>query len=277
MTALLPRIDHVVINVRDRLDEAAGQYRRLGFHLTPRGHHSLGSSNNLAIFGSDYLELLGHEPGRGEQRAALWQTPVGLSGLVFKPPASADFAAELQGRGVPAEPPLEFFRPVALADGAREARFQVVNIPGAVANGRVFFCRHFTPDLVWRDEWRTHPNGVRGIAAFVIATDDPERSAATFKRIFGETAFAAIQGGLALAAGEATVRLLHHAEVARRYGAAVPGDEDGGERMVALDLRVASLATTRAVLDGKASVIEESDRIIVPADAAFGVALSFQP
>jgi hypothetical protein len=47
--------------------------------------------------------------------------------------------------------------------------------------------------------------------------------------------------------------------------------------MVALDLRVASLATTRAVLDGKASVIEESDRIIVPADAAFGVALSFQP
>ena len=46
-----PVLDHVVINVMGRLDEAAAQYQRLGFQLTERGYHTLGSSNNLAIFG----------------------------------------------------------------------------------------------------------------------------------------------------------------------------------------------------------------------------------
>lgn len=54
-------LDHVVINVADQLDAASALYRRLGFQLTERGHHSLGSSNHLAIFGENYLELLGYE------------------------------------------------------------------------------------------------------------------------------------------------------------------------------------------------------------------------
>ena len=59
---ITPILDHVVINVRDGLDAAAALYARLGFTLTPRGHHTLGSSNNLAILGTDYLELLGVQP-----------------------------------------------------------------------------------------------------------------------------------------------------------------------------------------------------------------------
>jgi len=35
-----PTIDHVVINVQDRLDEALETYRRLGFTMTPRGYHA---------------------------------------------------------------------------------------------------------------------------------------------------------------------------------------------------------------------------------------------
>src|SRR4026207_672044 len=50
-------IDHVVILVRD-LDCARDTYQRLGFTLTPRGHHRLGSKNHCIVFGSDYLELL---------------------------------------------------------------------------------------------------------------------------------------------------------------------------------------------------------------------------
>ena len=63
MTILpVPTLDHVVINARDQLDDVAAVYRRLGFHLTPRGHHTLGSMNNLAIFGTDYLELIAVPP-----------------------------------------------------------------------------------------------------------------------------------------------------------------------------------------------------------------------
>ena len=44
-------IDHVVITVGDQLEATADRYQRLGFNLTERGHHTLGSSNYLAIFG----------------------------------------------------------------------------------------------------------------------------------------------------------------------------------------------------------------------------------
>ena len=71
MSDLSATIDHVVITVGDRLDAALAQYTRLGFDMTERGHHTLGSSNHLAIFGQDYLELLGYEPGRAPQRVGL--------------------------------------------------------------------------------------------------------------------------------------------------------------------------------------------------------------
>jgi len=38
-------LDHVVINARDDMDRAAEVYQRLGFTLTERGYHSLGSMN----------------------------------------------------------------------------------------------------------------------------------------------------------------------------------------------------------------------------------------
>lgn len=63
---LKPILDHVVINVAADLDPATELYGRLGFTLTERGHHMLGSSNNLANFRTNYLELLGFLPGRAD-------------------------------------------------------------------------------------------------------------------------------------------------------------------------------------------------------------------
>ena len=56
-------LDHVVINARNDMDHAADVYTRLGFSLTERGYHSLGSMNHLAMFGTDYLELIGVPKG----------------------------------------------------------------------------------------------------------------------------------------------------------------------------------------------------------------------
>src|SRR4029077_12419206 len=78
-----PLLDHVVIDVRDRMDEAAHVFTALGFSLTPRGHHTLGSTNHLAMFATDYLELLGFGEG-GASRDELQSFPIGLNGLVFK-------------------------------------------------------------------------------------------------------------------------------------------------------------------------------------------------
>ncbi|WBV41806.1 VOC family protein [Pseudoroseomonas cervicalis] len=280
MTALLkPAIDHVVIHVGPKLDAAAERYSRLGFQLTERGHHTMGSSNNLAIFGTDYLELLGYEPGRATDRAALWQMPNGLGGLVFKPTGEADFRDRLAAAGLPVSESREFSRPVALPDGsAPDARFRVTHLGPEVAfNGRVFFCHHFTPELVWRQEWQRHANGVTGIAEFGIVSNDPARAVAPYATLFGDEAVQELPGGRAiLAAGGARVLVLRPEAAALHWGDALPPlPQDGADRMVALTLRAELAAAAAALRQGGITPLEQPGRLTVPAAEACGLALSF--
>src|SRR5215472_12316057 len=112
MTLPAATLDHVVINARDDMDHAADVYRRLGFTLTERGYHSLGSTNHLAMFGTDYLELIAVPKGATSGRLELLDFPFGLNGLVFGSEDSTVTYDELSRVGVPIEPPVEFTRPV---------------------------------------------------------------------------------------------------------------------------------------------------------------------
>jgi hypothetical protein len=275
--SVLPVLDHVVINVMGQLDEAAAQYQRLGFQLTERGHHSLGSSNNLAIFGSTYLELLGYLPGRETQRADLWAHPTGLTGLVFKSP-DADLVFEtLKARGVPALEPLSFARPVDLPGGAQDARFKVIRVSGEqVQNGRTFFCHHDTPELVYRPEWQAHANGATDIVEFVIASTDPARTAALYDRMFGPDLLTPVEGGVSFRAGTATIFVLEPSAIAARYAGAAPTSADGSDRMVGLTFKVASLDAPKAVFDAaKISYAPYAGGIVVGHADAANVALAF--
>src|SRR5262245_65865944 len=99
-------LDHVIINARDDLDHAAGIYRRLGFTLTERGYHSLGSMNHLAMFGTDYLELIAVPKGANSGRMDLLDHPFGLNGLVFGSEDSTATYEALTKVGVPVQPPM---------------------------------------------------------------------------------------------------------------------------------------------------------------------------
>src|SRR6201993_4716023 len=124
----VPTLDHVVVNVRDRLDEAAETYRRLGFTLTPRGYHTLGSMNHLAMFGTDYLELIAVKPG-DDGRSEILASPFGLDGLVFgTEDATATYEA-LRRNEVPIAPPQEFSRPVDAGGKVRDAVFRTTRLP----------------------------------------------------------------------------------------------------------------------------------------------------
>jgi len=89
-------LDHVVINARDDMDRAAEIYRKLGFTLTERGYHSLGSMNHLAMFGTDYLELIAVPKNATTGRLDLLNYSYGLNGLVFGSEDSAVTYAELE-------------------------------------------------------------------------------------------------------------------------------------------------------------------------------------
>jgi hypothetical protein len=268
-------LDHVVVNVRDRMDHAAEVYRRLGFTLTPRGHHTLGSINHLAMFGTDYLELIGVPTG-GTDRTDVMEWPEGLNGVVFGTEDSAALYATLAAAGAPVLPPLAFSRPVDLPGGPRDAAFRTVRVAReAVPAGRLYFCHHLTRDVVWRDAWRRHANAVLGVATSVIVAAQPEALGAVLRALFGDDAVVPIAGGLRLCAGLSDIDVVSRAELDRRFGQAAPVPDGRADAMAALVLRVADLSRTAAALRG-IPVIAEAARILVPAREAMEVTLEFR-
>lgn len=272
----IPTLDHVVVNVRDRIDAGAETYRRLGFTLTPRGYHTLGSMNHLAMFGTEYLELIAAPPDSPRQE--ILNAPEGLNGLVFASEDAAATFAALRAAGVPVNPPQQFSRPVELPGGARDASFRTVHItPGTVTAGRLYFCQHLTRDLVWRDEWRHHPNGTIGVIRAVIAAADPSLLGTLFARMFGADAVRRGAAGCSLAIGLAGFDVVTPVALRADLGGAAPSDGGRDSFMAALTLRTRSLdSTASALARGGIAARRESGRIIVPAADAFGVALEFR-
>ncbi len=274
----VPTLDHVVVNVRDRIDEGADTYRRLGFTLTPRGYHTLGSMNHLAIFGTEYLELIA-APSGDTRRQEILAAPEGLNGLVWGTEDSNGTYEALHAAGVPIEPPQQFSRPVELPDGARDATFRTVRLAsGTTAAGRLYFCHHLTRDLVWRDVWRHHANGAIGVMRAVIAARDPASLGGLFARMFGAGSVHEIADGCRLLVGLSQFDVIAPAALHRAFGDATPDGEGRAEFMAALTLRTRSLEAVADALQagGIAGVRRESARVVVPASAAFGTVLEFR-
>ena len=270
-------LDHIVVNVRDRMGAAAEVYRRLGFTLTPQGRHTLGSINHLAMFGTDYLELIGVPP-EGAPGTDPMQWPEGLNGVVFGTDDSNGLYEVLSRAGAPVLPPLAFSRPVALPGGPRDAAFRTERVQReAVASGRLYFCHHLTRDLVWRDEWRRHANGVLGVAEVTIAAADPARLASVFASLFGGDAMVPIAGGMRLGAGLTSVDVLRPEAAAERFGDAWPGMDGRSEAMAGVAVRTIDPARAAAALTaGHIAHRNVSGAVRVAAGQAFGVALEFR-
>ena len=273
----VPTFDHVVVNARDQLDQAAEIYRRLGFTLTPRGYHTLGSMNHLAIFGTDYLELIAVRPG-DESRPEVMGAPIGLNGLVFASENAEATYQQLRDNGVPIDSPQQFSRPVDLDGAMPDAIFRTTRLPAdSVPAGRLYFCQHLTRDLVWRDEWRQHANGVVGIARAVVAAEDPRTLGALFRGMFGARTVQQTDDGIALILGLARIDVVTPAALWEMFGAAAANSRGRQDYMAALTFRTLSLDAAETALE--AGGIRGVDRIgtsvLVPATEAFGVTLEF--
>ena len=170
-------IDHIVIAVRD-LDRAEAQYRRLGFTVTPRGHHvKLGSYNHCAMFAEDYLELLAQGTQTRPALEAFLSAREGIAGIALRTADARQSFADMRKRGVAIAEPVDFGRSVDTPDGKREARFATTEIDNATTAGiRVFFCEHKTPELVWLPEYQAQANGVTGLAGLVVVDAGGELS-----------------------------------------------------------------------------------------------------
>lgn len=274
MSLVSPRVDHVVIDVRDRIDDAMAVYRSLGFSLTERSTHTLGSVNHLAVFESSYLELLGFGAS-GTPRPDIAQFPIGLNGLVFNTESADDLFCELKCRGLPVNPPQLFSRPVALPQSVEQAQFQAVRMPDAASFGRVYFCQHLTPDLIWRRDWMNHPNAAIGLTKVSIAASFPSNSADIFRRLFGpESVVCGSSAACKLAAGAVTIELVELGALEEELRDACPLPFGRKDFVARLGIRTASLSQTVRVLRSNGiSFVAEDSRLLVRARAALNVAL----
>jgi len=276
-------VDHIFLLVPD-LDAAAAAYRRLGFTLSPRGAHSgeNGSANHTLILEHDYFELLGvlrDTPANLPQRETLARDGGGLHAIACRIEDAHTARRDLEELGIQTGPVTEFSRPVPLPDGTSgvaafaSTRFAQAEIPA----GLVFMCEHRTPDLVWRPELRSHPNGAQALAGIVAVMPDPERAAAGFARLFAAGRVCPAEGGYSVATGtrSAPILCLTPDAAATFYSAdAIAGTPRSG--FAVLRIAVANLDRTRALLGEAGVPLRDRDRTFWagPGDAG-GTILEF--
>lgn len=264
--------DHAVFNLHYDLDAGEELFRSLGFNITPRGYHSLGSMNNLIVFGTDYLELIGLDPDNPKPRKELLDWPIGLNGLVYGSDEIESTRTRLLEKGLPILEAKSFSRPVTVAGEMMEARFQTANMgPGYFPAARLYFCEHQTPELVWHDPFMTHANTAFRIDGITIASETPEIDS----RRLADALHAVPSAEAEVNAGGVRIKfgLLQEVTGTEEIPAYEPLP-----RAVAIRIGVRSLGALKASLDPvwTNSVIEPDDkRLIVPAARCFGVALEF--
>ena len=176
--------DHLVIMVRDSLDELSKIFLNQGFQLTPLAHHNLGSSNRLIMLKSSYIELLGWEKGKQVQRAEIANQPIGLDALVFRTDDANACFKQLKDAGFAVNPVQDLSREGEFMGNTVLVKFKTVRfseqpIPGL----RIYFCEHLTPDYVWQEQWLIHPNKTKDLQQITILTSNIGENAATFQRL----------------------------------------------------------------------------------------------
>jgi hypothetical protein len=196
-------LDHVGLFVPEMV-RAADAFARLGFRLTPFSpqRHRLapgqplvpaGTANRLAMLREGYIELLtpvADTPVANQLCAAI-ERYAGLHLIAFGGDAGAA-QARLSDEGFAPQPVIHLERTVATATGDDTARFSVVRVPpGTMAEGRVQYCQHHTPELVWQERWLEQPNRARALAGLVLCVADPAEAAARHGRFVGRQARAA--------------------------------------------------------------------------------------
>lgn len=182
-------LDHLAHFVPD-LGAAAAVWEKLGFAVTALSVHHVsgkpaGTSNRCVMLEDGYLELLA--PNKENERStphsqrvrALMKRYDGVHLACFGTPDAAAEHARLAAHGFEPEPVVSLGRKIETGE---TARFNVVYVPpGKMAEGRIQYVEHLTPQHVWREGF-VNPLRLRGV--YVVA-DDPQEVAARWGRFGG--------------------------------------------------------------------------------------------
>jgi hypothetical protein len=186
-------LDHVAHFVPD-LAAAGRLMESLGFIVTPVSEHRAqggpaGTSNRCVMLDQGYIEILAPSkvndldtPNAQRVRNHMKRYD-GVHLACFGTPDAAFERQRLEAAGFEPEPLIDLSRAV---DGGETVRFGVVYVPpGKMPEGRVQYCQHLTPEVIWRPEHLRHANGVIGLARVHVVADDPAAAGARWSRFSG--------------------------------------------------------------------------------------------
>jgi hypothetical protein len=258
-------LDHIVINAMFDTDAAAASFAELGFVLTPRGYHSLGSINHLMMFDDHYLELVGLPAGSTRLRREILESRLGIDGFVFRTDDASGTYARLLAAHIKATVPQSFSRPVEIDGVDQLAKFATTRLePGELSAGRVYFCEHLTPQWVFRDEWTKHPNGATRLAELVVVTADPHAEAQRYALVAGESRVvsAGDGAGVGLRLQRFNLRFIDETGYRARYGPLACHAADRASYFGAIVVETADLPGVRA----RVQQMVRSDAVAVKVD-----------
>ena len=242
-------IDHLVINVLTDMDRAHDTFKQLGFTMTPRGRHTMGSINHLMIFEKDYIELIGLPVDGTVLRDELLDNPIGIDGIVFQSSDAEETYKTLTKRKQSLLPVQSFSRPVDLDGKKVDASFKTVRFtPGQFPAGRIYFCQHFTPELVWRKEWQAHKNGAQAVAGFLVVSKQPKKDAEQYCKVSGGKVSKGMHGEYRITGQRYALVFIDQSAYENCYGPLVCDGHGRTSFFGAIALKTKSLEGIRKVL-----------------------------
>lgn len=283
------RIDHLVIAVHD-LDKAAAFYQRLGFQVGARNRHSWGTENRLVQFPGTFLELIAigegtqispHETAKFSFGAFVQdylKEREGLAMLVLdSKDAKADAAAFAQ-KGIGSFEPFHFERTGKKPDGSEtKVAFSLAFAADKGAPKAGFFvCQQHFPENFWNPAFQIHENGALGLATVALAAPDPDQIKAFLTNFTEVEPTRPALHDLSFRLSGSHLDVMTPDDAAESY-VSVEAELDQPS-FVAFAVRVEDIMIQAKRLDAAEIPYQHvGSRLVVPASAAFGVAIAFEP
>jgi catechol 2,3-dioxygenase-like lactoylglutathione lyase family enzyme len=268
-------LDHAVIAVRD-LAEAAATFMRLGFALTPKGHHAeWGTANFCLMFGQDYVELLAAEGPGAEADAlrAFIAERQGMMGLALRTDDGAAAVDCLRRAGIELPEPRSLSRRVD--DGAGTTlMFSEVALPADATPGiATRVVQHITAQRERFPEWLAHPNGAFGIASVTAIVAEPTELTTAWDRVFGPHAAVITDETVTIHSGRGLIFLTRPDDLTQLHPDAELDELPPAPALVALALQVADTGRAAELLNrnGVEFSRDSEGTIRIPPSEACGV------
>jgi len=282
------RIDHLVIAVHD-LERAAEFYRRLGFQVGARNRHSWGTENHIVQFPGTFLELITvgegapippHEERRFSFGAFVQdylKDREGLAMLVLDSQDARSDAASFADKGIGDFEPFHFERTGKRPDGSdTKVAFSLAFAADKSAPKAGFFvCQQHFPENFWNPAFQIHENGAAGLAAVALAAPEPDRFKKFLTDFTGVVPTSPALHDLSFRLSDAHLDVMTPDDAAESF-ISIEAELDQ-PCFVAFTVRVEDILVQSKRLDAEEIPYQHvGSRLVVPASAAFGVAIAFE-